>query len=430
MFLIQDEPGGANRSCWELIVKMQAGESMSLAQIQAFLESSDEVEFKAGNKEDLYEWVNQTLRQLDYGKLKRSGRGLVRRYIAKMTGLSRAQATRLLGMYLRGEAVRPKPYRRRRFVERYTRADAELLATVDEAHDTISGPATQKILQRAHYEFQDAQYKRLAELSVAQLYRMRKSRAYRQRFTSYQPTRPTKITIGERRRPEPNGRPGYLRVDTVHQGDQDGIKGVYNINAVDEVTQWETLGAVAQISEAWLIPVLEAMLAQFPFRILGFHSDNGSEYINHKVAELLKKLLIEQTKSRPRRSNDNGLVESKNGAVVRKHMGYTHIAAQHAEEMEVFYERYMNPYINFHRPCGVPEEATNAKGKVKRVYRWYATPWEILRQLPDLAKHLKEGVTIQDLERRAKAQTDTAAAAEMQQAKAKLFVNIQTKRTA
>jgi hypothetical protein len=140
LFLIQDEPGGANRSCWELIVKMQAGESMSLAQIQAFLESSEEVEFKAGNKEDLYEWVNQTLRQLDYGKLKRSGRGLVRRYVAKMTGLSRAQATRLLGMYLRGEAVRPKPYRRRRFVARYPRADAELLATVDEAHDTLSGP--------------------------------------------------------------------------------------------------------------------------------------------------------------------------------------------------------------------------------------------------------------------------------------------------
>ena len=71
---------------------------MSLEQIQAFLESSDEVEFKAGNKEDLYEWVNQALQQLNYRKLKRSGRGLVRRYIAKMTGLSRAQATRLLGM--------------------------------------------------------------------------------------------------------------------------------------------------------------------------------------------------------------------------------------------------------------------------------------------------------------------------------------------
>jgi transposase InsO family protein len=430
VFLIQDEPGGANRACWELIIKMQAVEGMSLEQIQAFLEASEEVEFKAGNKEDLYDWVNQTLTQLNYRELKRSDRGLVRRYVSKMTGLSRAQATRLMGMYLRGEKVRPKAYRRSRFPKRYTQEDAELLATVDEAHDTISGPATRKILQRARYDFLDTKYARLAELSVAQLYRLRKSRTYRQRLRSYQPTRPTKVAIGERRRPEPHGRPGYLRVDTVHQGDQDGEKGVYHINAVDEVTQWEVVGAAAQISEAWLIPVLDAMLAQFPFRIQGFHSDNGSEFINHTVARLLNKLLIEQTKSRPRRSNDNGLVESKNGAVVRKHMGYTHIAAPHAEKIEAFFERHLNPYLNFHRPCGVPEEVTNAKGKVKRVYRWYATPWEILRQLPDLAKCLKAGVTIRDLERRAGEQTDTAAAAEMQQAKAKLFASIQEKRTA
>ena len=130
-----------------------------------------------------------------------------------------------------------------------------------------------------------------------------------------------KVAIGERRRPRPEGRPGYLRVDTVHQGDRDGVKGVYHVDAVDEVTQWQVVGATAQISEAALLPLLKAMLKQFPFRIRGF-TDNGSEFINHTVAELLNKLLIEQTKSRPRRSNDNGLVESKNGAVIRKHMGY------------------------------------------------------------------------------------------------------------
>ncbi len=79
------------------------------------------------------------------------------------------------------------------------------------------------------------------------------------------PPRPTQVAIGERRWPDPQGRPGYLRVDTVHQGDQEGVKGLYHINAVDEVTQWEVVGATAQISEAWLMPVLEAMLAQFPF---------------------------------------------------------------------------------------------------------------------------------------------------------------------
>ncbi len=400
---------------------MQAGERLSLEDIQAFLKASDGVGFKGRHREEVYEWVNQLLRQIRYQDLKRSGRGLVRRYAAKMTGLSRAQTTRLLGLYLRGEEVKPQPYRRHRFRQRYPREDIELLAAVDEAHETLSGPATQKILQRAYYEFQELRYERLARLSVAQLYRLRQSRTYRQRRVSYQPTRPTPVSIGERRRPEPNGRPGYLRVDTVHQGDLEGAKGVYHINAVDEVTQWQVVGATAQISEAYLLPVLEAMLAQFPFRVLGFHSDNGSEFINHTVAKLLEKLLIEQTKSRPRHSNDNGLAETKNGAVVRKHMGYSHIAAPEAAAIEAFYQRYFNQYLNFHRPCGVPTLVANAKGKVKRVYRWYATPWEILRQLPGLAGHLKADVTIQDLERQARAQTDTTAAREMQAAKQKLF---------
>ncbi len=409
---------------------MQAGERLSLEQIRAFLEASDEVHFEGRNREEVYGWVDRVLDQQSYRTLERAGRGLVRRYLEKLTGLSRAQITRLITQYLNGQPVRVKRYRRRRFPTRYTRADTELLAKVDEAHETLSGPATQKILQREFYDFGDARFRRLAELSVAHLYRLRQSRIYRQRRVDYRPTRPAAVAIGERRAPQPEGRPGYLRVDTVHQGDWEGIKGVYHINAVDEVTQWEVVGATAQISEAWLLPVLEAMLRQFPFRIRGFHSDNGSEFINHTVAQLLNKLLVEQTKSRPRRSNDNGLAESKNGAVVRKHMGYGHIAAPHAEAIEAFYEQHFNPYLNFHRPCGVPELVANAKGKVKRVYRWYATPWEILRQLPGIAGFLKPDLTIQDLDRQARAQSDTQAAVQMQEAKRKLFAGFQRRRSA
>jgi transposase InsO family protein len=149
----------------------------------------------------------------------------------------------------------------------------------------------------------------------------------------FEPTRPSAVSIGERRKPDPQGRPGFLRVDTVHQGDWDGAKGVYHINAVDTVTQWQVVGCASRISEQHLLPVLEAMLHQFPFRILGFHSDNGSEFINHTVAQLLEKLLIEFTKSRACRSQDNALVESKNGAVIRKHIGYGHIAGLHAEAL-------------------------------------------------------------------------------------------------
>jgi transposase InsO family protein len=409
---------------------MQAGEKLSLEQIRAFLEASEGVGFKGRNREEVYGWVNQTLRAQGYQDLQRRERGWVRRYVAKMTGLSRAQTTRLITLYLEGEEVKPQPYRRHRFAARYTRADIELLAGVDALHETLSGPATQKLLQRGYHEFGEVKWQRLAKVSVAQLYRLRNSSRYRQFRVAYQPTRPTQVAIGERRRPQPGGRPGYLRVDTVHQGDLEGIKGVYHINAVDEVTQWQVVGAVAQISEAYLIPVLEAMLEQFPFHIHNFHSDNGSEFINYTVAELLNKLLIEQTKSRPRHSNDNGQVEAKNGAVVRKHMGYTHIAASHAAAIEAFYEEQFNGYLNFHRPCGVPELVVNAKGKSKRVYRWYATPWEILRQLPDLASHLKADVTIQDLERESRVQSDSAAAESMQKAKELLFAGFRKRRSA
>jgi hypothetical protein len=260
---------------------MDAKQGMSLEQIRAFLEASEEVRFEATDREQIYGWVEQRLREQHWSELKRTSRGLVRRYLEKTTGLSRAQMTRLIRLYAKGESVQPERYRRRRFPTRYTRADIELLAIVDAAHQTLSGPATQKILYREFHDFGDRQYERLARLSVAQLYRLRQSRTYRQKHTAYQPTRPTQVAIGERRAPRPEGRPGYLRVDTVHQGDWDGVKGVYHINAVDEVTQWEVVGATAQISEAWLMPVLEAMLAQFPFRLRGFHSDNGSEFINH-----------------------------------------------------------------------------------------------------------------------------------------------------
>jgi hypothetical protein len=141
---------------------MHAGERLSLEQIQALLEASEPLKFKGRNRKEVYDWVNQTVRGVGYGELKRKERGLVKQYIAKMTGLSRAQTTRMLGQYLRGEEIKPKLYRRHRFTKRYTRPDIELLAAVDEVHDTLSGPATLKLLQRACYDFGEKQYQRLA----------------------------------------------------------------------------------------------------------------------------------------------------------------------------------------------------------------------------------------------------------------------------
>jgi transposase InsO family protein len=294
---------------------------------------------------------------------------------------------------------------------------------VDRAHERLSGPATRRILKREYAEFGNRKFMRLAEISVAHLYNLRNSAAYRKVAAVFVPTRPSPVSIAERRRPDPRGEPGYLRVDTVHQGDWEGEKGVYHINAVDTVTQWQVIGCAAKISEQFLIPVLEAMLHQFPLRIQGFHSDNGSEFINHTVAKLLEKLLVEFTKSRAYKSQDNALVEGKNGAVIRKLIGYGHIPSRDAEAVQKFYTAHLNPYLNYHRPCGFATVSVDARGKRQRRYRLgdYATPYEKLKSLSEAAQYLKPNLAFAQLDQAASRMSDTECAKRMGAAKSKLL---------
>src|SRR5271165_203675 len=414
------------RSCWVVNIRMVRAEELSLESMGRFVAASEEVRFEAEDRQQLYGWVEQVLVGQQNAQLGKAARGLVRRYIEKMTGLSRAQVTRLIACYTASGRVQVTVYRRRRFTQLYTRADIELLASVDEAHETLSGPATRRILEREFEVYKRPEYARLATISVAHLYNLRHHQRYRERLLNYTRTRPTAVSIGERRKPQPQGQPGFLRLDTVHQGDQPngGEKGVYHINAVDEVTQWQVAGATPRISEAYLEPVLEHMLRQFPFRILGFHTDNGSEFINKTVAKLLEKLLIEQTKSRPRQSGDNGLVETKNAAIVRKHVGWGHIAPAHAAPINQFYTGFLNPYVNYHRPSAQAEVRIDQKGRKQRIYKLWQTPLETLLALHRPQQFLRPGLSVAALKRVAASMSDTEAARRMQQAKNTMFEQI------
>jgi hypothetical protein len=353
---------------------------------------------------------------------KRRAKGLLRGYVERMTGFSRAQSTRLIGGYVKAGRIVPKPSLRPRFQRRYTPADVELLASVDRAHEQLSGPATRHILKREFEVYGKPEFERLAKLSNGHLYNLRQSPRYGLRH--YEKTRPTAVQIGERKKPVPNAQPGFLRIDTVHQGDSPEGKGIYHINAVDEVTQWEVVLATPRISEAWLIPLLKNLLEQFPFAILNFHSDNGSEFINKTVAELLGKLLIEQTKSRPRKSGDNGLVETKNAAIVRKHIGWGHIAPAHTAPINQFYTGFLNPYVNYHRPSAQAEVLIDAKGRKRRLYKKWQTPFEKLLALNQPQQFLRPGLSIAALKRVAATMSDTEAARRMQQAKNNMFDQI------
>ena len=279
-------------------------------------------------------------------------------------------------------------------------------------------------MRRMLEEYGDERFERLAGISHDQFYNLRKSTTYQRRRTTFKKTRVTGVSIGERRKPKPKGRPGFLRVDTVHQGDKDGEKGVYHVNLVDEVTQWEHVATVRAISDRCLVPVLEELISACPFQVLGFHADNGAEYINHRVAEMLNGLHVpEFTKSRPRPSNDNALVESKNGNVIRRHFGYGHIPKPFAREVNAFARDTLSPFLNFHRPCLFPTEITDKKGRINKRYRYQdvMTPFEKLRSLPEVEHYLKTGVTIDSLDDQARAMSDLDAALALKRARARLF---------
>ena len=410
---------------------MNEAQVRTLEQVRQVLAGTQSLEFRrAENDQGRYAWIESVLRRFEYRQLPRTQRGPVLAYLQRLSGYSRAQVTRLVSRWDGGKRL-VKDYRapEHAFARRYTPADVALLADVDRAMDTLSGPATACVLRRQRDVFNDSRFERLGSISVAHLYNLRNSAPYRAQRVVLTKTRPTKaVSIGVRKAPAPEGRPGFIRIDSVHQGDWDGTKGLYHINAVDCVTQWEVVATVQTISEAHLLPVIEQMLAQFPFAILGFHADNGSEYVNHQVARMLDKLRVEFTRSRPRRSNDNGLAETKNGAVVRKLFGYEHIPQRHASRFNTFCVEYFNPFLNFHRPCLFATDKPDPKkpGRIKRVYlpKDAMTPLDKLSSLPEAAAFLREGVTLEDLHALATALTDVQAGEELHEARMALFKRV------
>jgi hypothetical protein len=339
-----------------------------------------------------------------------------------MTNLSRDRLKKLARRRKKLRKLSVVMSGRHSFPKRYSTSDIARLIETDNAHGRISGDATKEILRRELEVYGHTAYEMIAQVSVSHLYNLRNtSRQYLSAALFLQKTQSVTVSIGRRAKPKTDGKPGYLRVDSVHQGDLDKQKGVYHVNLVDEVTQWEIILCVEGISEFFLTPALEAALALFPFCILGFHSDNGSEYINGRVAHLLEKLLIDQTKSRSRRTNDNALVEGKNASRVRKHMGHAHIPKKFAPSINDFYRAHMDVYLNYHRPCAFATETIDKRGKIKKHYDMFMTPYEKLCSIPDYRLYLCEGVTSESLATIARTESDNECATKMQKAKAKLF---------
>ncbi len=309
---------------------MQNWERLTLAEMEEFLQGSQKLTLSVKHKEAVYGFIEALLKAQQYRRLSKGQRGTVRRFLMKVTGLSRAQVTRLITRWMKTRHVRRRLAKRPRFPRRYTTADIVLLAEVDAAHEDLAGPAVRHILQREYQVYGNQDYERLAGISVSHIYNLRRS----------------------------------------------------------------------------------------------------SPYQRCRVAKLLNKLLVEFTQSRAYRTTDNALVEGKNGAVIRKHIGYGPIGAEHAEAMQKFYTACFNPYLNYHRPCGFATLEVGKRGKKKRVYRadGYQTPYEKLTSLPRWKQYLKPGVTAAMLQQQAQRMSDTEAARRMQKAKLQLLTKCRSTR--
>ena len=122
----------------------------TIEQVKQFLEGSKAVEFRGLTTEERYCWIKEVLIRFKYHHLKRDEKGVIRRYIERITGYSRAQVSRLIREYRRTGRLKRTEYRRHQFPRKYMLSEIELLAKTDELHDWLSGPATKKIMEREY----------------------------------------------------------------------------------------------------------------------------------------------------------------------------------------------------------------------------------------------------------------------------------------
>ena len=230
---------------------MRLEQLSTIESIKQFLEGTQAVAFSvATDKQSRYHWVQKALVKHRYMLLGKVDKGTVTRYLMKVTGYSPAQTKRLIRQYTETGKVAVKLARHNGFKHTYTEADIRLLAEMDERHGQPSGAVLKKLSERAYERFGQLEFQRLATISVSHLYNLRASKTYQRQRCTLTKTRPKAAPISQRRKPCPNGQPGYIRIDSVHQGDQDKRKGIYHVNAVDEVTQFQVIVTLERISEA------------------------------------------------------------------------------------------------------------------------------------------------------------------------------------
>lgn len=400
-----------------MTITMNDSRITSITQLTEFLKGSQKIPFSLENEsiEKKYSFIDETVKRFLYRKLPKKEKRIILWYVQKVTCYKKERVYQLVGKAEKG-SLKKALYKRVKPHKIYTTIDIKLLEKTDELHLRLSEDATKEILRREYEVFNKKDYQTISKVSHSHITNLRHAEIYRSFWINH--TKARQVSIGITKPPENFGRPGSIRIDSVSQ------KDIYHINSVDEITQWEIVFCVAQLSESCMIPALEEIFAQYPFTIFNFHSDRGRETINYQVANMLQQLVIKQTKSRSYHSNDNALAETKNGSVIRKNMGWQHINQELVDDINYYDKNFFNPYLNYHRPCGYPTIETDAKGKKRKAYNLYQVPYEFLKNIPKAEKYLKKGITFEQLDKIAYSHSDNEFATILREEEKKLFQKI------
>lgn len=314
-------------------ITMDDSRLINISQLKGFLEGTQKLALfvDEDDVDSKYQFISDVVKRLKYNKLSKKEKRVVIQYLRKLTGYKSTQLYRLVSRAIMGKLKR-KVYRRINTYKKYKATDIKLLEETDGLHLRLNTIATKEILRREIEVFGKTKFTNIAKISTSHIHNLRNHPIYQNAWINHTKARQT--PIGTTKAPESFGKPGCIRVDSVHQ------REIFHINAVDEVTQWEVLVTVPVLSERYLQQALQLIMEQFPFTIFAFHSDRGGEYINYTTAHLLNKLFIEQTKSRSRHCNDNALVEGKNGSVVRKNFGWEPISQNLVDDFNQFYKQW------------------------------------------------------------------------------------------
>jgi hypothetical protein len=185
--------------------------------------------------------------------------------------------------------------------------------------------------------------------------------------------------------------PGYMEADLVsHGGESAAGSFVHTLTLTDVASGWTECVALVVRDGALVAEALEGLRTNMPFPLLGFDTDNGGEFMNETVAAYCDQHGIELTRSRPYRKNDQAWVEQKNGAVVRRLVGYRRLEGLIAARSLSRLYAASRLFVNFFQPSFKLASKTRLGSRVRKSYHSPETPHSRLLASDAVTEEMKE----------------------------------------